>query len=88
MDWFVMRLPDTGGVGVVPETALDHYRGRGWLRVSEALGRDERDQVRLGDYVDAPDLDAPPEPKSKAKAKATDKSDEPAKSAPATTEEK
>lgn len=84
-----MRLPETGGVGVVPETSLDHHRARGWLRVSDALGRDGRDQVRLGDYADAPDLDAKPEPKSRAKAKAaSDTSDEPADSALANTEEK
>lgn len=88
MDSFVMRLPETGGVGVVPASSLDHHRARGWLRVSDALGRDERDQVRLGDYADAPDLDAKPEPQAKAKAKAPDTSDEPAKSAPANTEEK
>jgi hypothetical protein len=68
MNWFVMRLPESGGIGVVPETALEHYRLRGWLRVSEALGRDERDQLRLSDYAQAPDLDAPePEPTKPAK---------------------
>lgn len=60
MDWFVVRHPETGGVGVVAETALDHHRGSGWLRVSEALSRDERDFLNLAFYADAPDLDAPP----------------------------
>lgn len=76
MDWFVMRLPETGGVGVVPASSLDHYRRTGWLRVSDALGIDERDQVRLADFAAAPDLDAEPEP------------DEPAKQAPAKTSTK
>lgn len=64
-----MRLPETGGIGVVPETSLEHHRRSGWLRVSDALGGDERDQLRLADYAEAPDLDAP------------DASDEPAESA-------
>jgi hypothetical protein len=67
-----MRHPDTGGVGVVPGSSLEHYRLRGWLRVSDPLGADDRDQVRPADYADAPDLDAPepdPEPSAKAPAK-------------------
>lgn len=67
MNWFVMRLPETGGVGVVPESALEHHRVRGWLRVSGPLNNDERDQVRLSDYAEAPDLDAEPEPEPPAK---------------------
>jgi hypothetical protein len=63
MDFFVMRLPETGGVGVVPETAVEHHRERGWIRVSDALSRDEHDQLRPESYVDALDLDAEPESK-------------------------
>ncbi|GAA0738817.1 hypothetical protein Drose_04145 [Dactylosporangium roseum] len=69
MDWFVVRHPETGGVGVVAETALDHYRRTGWLRVSDALGRDERDLIDLASYADAPDLDAPKAPAKTAKEK-------------------
>jgi hypothetical protein len=73
-----MRLPETGGVGVVPESSLDHHRARGWLRVSEALGRDERDQLRLADYAQAPDLDTEPDP-----GPGPGTSEQPATSAPA-----
>lgn len=74
MDWFVMRHPDIAVPGVVPESAVEHHRGRGWLRVSEALSDDERDQVVPGSYVDAPDLDAPKaEPAAKASAKTSTK---------------
>lgn len=72
MDWFVIRHPDLAQPGVVPESALDHHRARGWLRVSEALSNDEKDQIVPGVYVNAPDLDAPePEPTAKASAKQT-----------------
>lgn len=67
-----MRLPATGGAGVVPETSLEHHRARGWLRCSDAIPDSDKDQVRLGDYT--VDLDAEP-----------DTSDEPAESAPAET---
>lgn len=71
MDWYVVRLPETGGVGVVAESALDLHRDRGWIRCSDAIAEAEKDQVPLGDYTT--DLDATP--------------DVPAKSAPAKTKE-
>lgn len=60
MDWFVIRHPETGGVGVVGESSLDIHRNNGWLRVSDAIGESSKDQVVKADYVAAPDLDAPP----------------------------
>lgn len=56
-----MRHPETGGVGVVPESSLDIHRNQGWLRVSDALSRDERERVVLTEYAEAPDLDAKPD---------------------------
>lgn len=67
MNWYVMRLPATGGAGVVPETALEHHIARGWIRCSDAISDGERDQLVLGDYT--VDLDAKPEPPAKATAK-------------------
>lgn len=61
-----MRHPEIAVPGIVPGSSMDMHRGRGWLRVSEALSNDERDQVRVGDYATAPDLDAP-EPAAPAK---------------------
>jgi hypothetical protein len=63
MNFFVMRLPETGGIGAVPETAVEHHRNQGWVRVSDALSRDEYERFQPQAYVDAPDLDAEPEPK-------------------------
>lgn len=59
MTWYVMRHPETGGVGVVAESALPIHKEQGWLRVSDAMSIDDKDQVRPGDYADAADLDAP-----------------------------
>jgi hypothetical protein len=67
MDWFVVRHPGTGGVGVVAETALDHHRDRGWTRVSDALTDGEKDQVVPAQYADAPDLDTKPASKTSTK---------------------
>lgn len=69
MDWFVVRHPEIEGVGVVAASALDHHRARGWLRVSEALTGDEKDQLVPARYADAPDLDAKPEPPAKTSTK-------------------
>ena len=73
MDWFVMRLPETGGVGVVPESALDLHRDRGWIRVSDVVTERNKDQVVLADYADAPDLDAAPAAPEATDAKAPPK---------------
>lgn len=70
-----MRHPDIALPGAVPETALEHWRARGWIRVSDALSRDEYDQLRPEAYVDAPDLDAEP-PKQKRGGKNTDQDKE------------
>lgn len=60
MDWFVVRHPETGGVGVVAESALDIHRNNGWVRVSDAIAEFEKAHVVTADYAAAPDLDAPP----------------------------
>lgn len=60
MDWFVIRHPETGGVGVIAESALDIHKGLGWIRVSDAIGESAKDQVVKQDYAAAADLDAPP----------------------------
>lgn len=60
MDWFVIRHPETGGVGVVAETALLIHQAAGWLRVSEAIPDHEKAQIVAAHYADAPDLDAEP----------------------------
>jgi hypothetical protein len=72
MDWFVMRHPETDGVGVVPETALDIWRPRGWVRCSDGIPEGEKDHVVFADH--AVDLDAAPdEPPAKATAKTSPK---------------
>lgn len=58
-----MRHPDIAVPGIVPESAMEMHRGRGWLRVTEALSNDERDQIRVADYASAPDLDQPADEK-------------------------
>jgi len=60
MDWFVVRHPETGGAGVVAESALPTHRGLGWLRVSDAVSEMDKDQIDLSAYANAPDLDAVP----------------------------
>lgn len=65
MDWFVIRHPETGGVGVVGESSLDIWRSNGWIRVSDAISESTKDQVVKADYNAAPDLDAAPSGKSK-----------------------
>jgi hypothetical protein len=60
MDWFVIRHPETGGVGVIAESALEIHKGLGWIRVSDAIGESAKDQVVKQDYAAATDLDAPP----------------------------
>lgn len=64
MHWFVIRHPETGGVGVIAEPALSIHKGQGWLRVSEPLPEHAIDEVVKADYADSPDLDAPT-PKTK-----------------------
>ena len=76
MQWYAVRLPETGGVSVVPASALDHYRGRGWLRVSDALDDDAKEQFVAEDYADAPALDAEdvqPEPEPEQQPADTEK---------------
>lgn len=74
MNWYVVRHPETGGVGVVAECALPPHRAAGWLRVSGPIAEMSKDQVVLADYAGASDLDAPPaepaQPTAAAKAPA------------------
>lgn len=65
MDWYVVRLPVTGGVGVVAESALALHLDRGWIRCSGPIAEANKDQVRLDDYTT--DLDAVPPAKASAK---------------------
>lgn len=65
-----MRHPETGGVGLVPESAVEHQRGRGWLRVSDALDDDARLAFDPAEFADAPDLDAAPDPETEPAPKA------------------
>lgn len=73
MNWFVVRHPETKGVGIVAETALVVHKGLGWLRVSEAIPDHEKDQVVTADYADARDLDAEPSKPEPTSAKAAAK---------------
>lgn len=61
MNWYVIRHPETNGVGVVAEVALLIHKAAGWLRVSEPIGDMDKDQVVHAAYADTPDLDAVPE---------------------------
>ena len=74
MDWFVVRHPETGGVGVVAESALDIHRAGGWIRVSDAFDEGAKSHLVLTEYATAPDLDAPqPEPAGKSATKTSSK---------------
>jgi hypothetical protein len=67
VDWFAVRHPETGGAGVIAESALDIHRGNGWIRVSGPIGEFDKDRVNPYDY-DVVDLDVPqPEPSKTAK---------------------
>lgn len=57
MEFCVIRHPEAG-IGTCPSTALEVHRAAGWIRVSEF--RLDPNDFDLSDYVDAPDLDAPP----------------------------
>jgi hypothetical protein len=59
MDWFVVRHPETGGIGVVAESALPTHRAGGWIRVSDAIDEGAKSHLVLNEYATAPDLDAP-----------------------------
>jgi hypothetical protein len=72
MNWYVVRHPETKGIGVIAETALAIHKGLGWLRVSEPIPDHDKDQVQAAHYADAPGLDAPAETAgTKAAAKTT-----------------
>lgn len=60
MNWYVIRHPDTGGVGVVAECALPAHRNLGWVRVSDAYPEDAKDNIDKRRYAEAIDLDAVP----------------------------
>lgn len=55
MRWCVIRHPELG-LAIVAEPSLVVHRPRGWVRVSEFSA--DRDSLVVGDYADAPDLDA------------------------------
>jgi hypothetical protein len=70
----VIRHPDVAVAGICPEGAYEFQRARGWYRVSEWTKTPS--DYELDDFgPDLPDLDAPPEKKTRAKAK-TDEADE------------
>jgi hypothetical protein len=56
MNWYVVRNPELKSAALVPETALDHHRARGWVRVSDAFSDLDREHVDVDLY--RVDLDA------------------------------
>jgi len=63
----VIRHPETGGLGIVPASALDMQRAHGWIRVSDF--RAEPADFHLPEFADSTtDLDAGPEPGPEPKA--------------------
>jgi hypothetical protein len=73
MNWYVVRNPELKSAALVPETALDHHRARGWVRVSDAFSDLDREHVDVDLYrVDLDALETPtdaPSAKSPAKSK-------------------
>lgn len=54
-----VRHPDITTLGVIPQGAMEHHRGRGWYRVSPWFP--EPGDVYLPNYDESfEDLDAPP----------------------------
>ena len=54
----VVRNPDIAELGVIPATALDMHRGKGWFRVSDF--RPQPADFYLPDFAESTqDLDAP-----------------------------
>lgn len=65
----VIRHPAVDVAGICPEGAFEYQQARGWYRVSDWT--DQPGDFELDDFgPDLPDLDAPPEKKTRAKAKA------------------
>ena len=61
MRWCVIRHPETGGLGVIPGSALRIHLDHGWVRVSEWAT--DQTILRAADFADAEPLDDPlPEP--------------------------
>jgi hypothetical protein len=56
----VVRHPDIEAVGVVPRSAFELNRAKGFYRVSE--WRETPSDFHLPDYANGVDLDAEPEP--------------------------
>ena len=75
--WVVIRNDELAAFSVQHTDTLDHYRARGWVRVSEPAA--DKDSLHPSEYEDAPDMDAEPEKPTKKTA---------AKQAPNETEEK
>lgn len=65
----VVRHPDIAAPGIVPATALEHQRARGWIRISDL--RNEPSDFHLEDFAGTfDDLDAESAPKAKTWTKA------------------
>jgi hypothetical protein len=66
MNWYVVRNPELKSAALVPETALDHHRARGWVRVSDAFSDLDRvDLDALETPTDAPSAKSPAKSKEK-----------------------
>lgn len=68
MRWTVIRHPETDGVGVIAETALEMHEARGWVRTSDWA--DDPTELNPADH---PLPETEPEPKPKASAKTSSK---------------
>lgn len=65
MDRYVMRHPDLPSPpALVPESSMPRHLANGWIRLSDAVAEQDMDQVDIDAYVDKPDLDAKPAPKT------------------------
>lgn len=64
----VIRHPNVTAVGTCPDTALEHHRSLGWMRISD--WRPEPDAFNLPDFAEAvTDLDAVADSAPKTAAK-------------------
>jgi hypothetical protein len=71
----VVRHPDVTVAGICPEGAFEFQHAHGWYRVSEWT--ETPGDYELDDFgPDLPDLDAPPEKKTKAPAKPAEDDEE------------
>lgn len=68
MKWYVVRHPEVGAA-VIPESALEHHRIRGWARVSDPIGGYDKDHVDVELYRVDLDSIKTEEPAKQAKKK-------------------